>query len=109
MGVAETDILIENQSRNTHENALFSKKIMEEKYSNATCLLLTSAWHLPRAQRCFDKCGLKTTAFPVDFWAKPFQLQPSQVFQPDSDAFQKWDFLIKEWVGLVVYRMKGYN
>jgi uncharacterized SAM-binding protein YcdF (DUF218 family) len=108
LGVPSADILVENASRNTHENALFSKNLIDKKCPNGSFLLLTSAWHLPRAKGCFDKVGLKTTIFPVDFWGKTFRFTPKQSIEPDPEAFQKWDFLIKEGIGLIVYRLKNY-
>ena len=108
MGVPESDILVENESRNTRENALFSKKMLDEKAPGAKCLLITSAFHMPRAMRCFDKVGQKYRPFPVDFLGKPFQWKPSLIFEPDEKAFDKWGNIIKEWVGLVAYKMKGF-
>lgn len=107
-GVPEADILVENASRNTHENAVFATKILTENSPGATCLLLTSAWHLPRAAACFEKSGLKCTPFPVDFWGRPVQFKPSHLIEPDEKGFEKWELLLKEWLGTAVYWLRGF-
>lgn len=109
LGVPEADILVENASRNTRENAVFAKNLLEKQPPGTTCLLLTSAWHLPRAMACFEKAGLKCTPFPVDFWGKPVQFKASHLLEPDERAFEKWELLLKEWLGRAVYRLKGYG
>ena len=47
-GVRKKDILLENQSRNTHENAIYSLKIIEEENIEGKVLLITSAFHMRR-------------------------------------------------------------
>ncbi len=108
LGVPEADILVENQSRNSRENALFTKNLLDKTDPGARCLLITSAFHMPRAVGCFEKVGLKTTPFPVDFYGKPFRWRPSHLIEPDELAFMKWNALIKEWIGLAVYKIKGF-
>lgn len=108
LGVPEADILVENKSRNTHENALFTKNLLDKTAPNATCLLITSAFHMPRAVLCFEKVGQKTTPFPVDFMGKPFKFSPKHLFEPDDTAFDKWNLLLKEWAGIVAYKVKGF-
>jgi len=110
LGVPETDIIIESKSRNTYENALFTKEALQKEIleKDAQLLLITSAFHIYRAEKCFKKVGLNTTPFSVDFHApQPLVFQLSDLV-PSPLAIQNWQLLIKEWVGLVVYRMKGY-
>ncbi len=108
IGVPEADILIDNESRNTYENALFTKRLLEKSPPGTKCLLVTSAFHMPRAVRCFDKVEQKVESFPVDFFGKGFDWRPSQTIEPDNLAFIKWDALIKEWFGMAAYKFKGY-
>lgn len=54
-GVRKKDILLENQSRNTHENAIYSLKIIEEENIEGKVLLITSAFHMRRSIGCFKK------------------------------------------------------
>ena len=109
LGVPAKDIIIEIDSRNTHENALFSKKILTDlgQVTTPKLLLLTSAFHMPRAKKCFDKVGLKTTPFSIDEHAYPSALTPDDLV-PDATCLIFWQLIIKEWIGIVVYRLKGY-
>lgn len=110
LGIPVTDILIETESRNTHENALFSKEILQKETEGKAVrlLLITSAFHIYRSELCFKKVGLQTTPFSVDFHAhKSFAFQLSDLV-PSPKAIQHWQLLIKELVGIIVYRLRGY-
>lgn len=110
LGVPAIDILTEEKSRNTRENALFSKETLQTGTQNkdARLLLITSAFHMYRAEKCFKKVGLTTTPFSVDFHARrSFIFQPSNLV-PSPRALEDWQLLIKEVVGTVVYWLRGY-
>lgn len=109
LGIPEADILIEIKSRNTYENALYSKEFLQANgmEKKQRLLLITSAFHIFRAEKCFKKVGLEVTSFGVDFRAGSLTFHP-EYFIPSSSAIETWQLLIKEWVGIVVYRMRGY-
>lgn len=109
VGVPETDIIMEPDSKNTWENAVFTKKILDEKYPDASCLLITSAWHMPRSMGCFEKAGVEFTPYSVDFISEAERWAPNYVIIPDRNGFYFWEVLIKEWVGCLAYKLKGYN
>ena len=106
LGIPKKDILIEKESRNTHENALFSKDILKNRPGKY--LLITSAFHMKRAKACFDKVGIATDAFPTDYYAQKFYWSAHNTIIPRPNAFHYWSILIKEWVGLVFYYLVGY-
>lgn len=106
MGLPEGDILVEPNSRNTYENALFTKKLLAASQPDAKCLLVTSAFHMPRAMRLFKKQGVDATPYATDFMARPPN-RPDNIIVPSAQTLWYWDVLIKEWVGMVVYWMKG--
>ena len=108
MGVPDEDVIVEPDSRNTHENAIFSKKILEEKNIRGNYLLITSAWHMRRSQACFDKVDISYTPFSVDFVSEKDRWSPDHILLPDRNGFYYWEMLIKEWVGLMAYWVKGY-
>ncbi len=108
LGVPETDIIMENDSRNTWENALFSKKMLDERHPGASCLLITSAWHMRRSIGCFEKAGVEFTPFSVDFLSEKDRWAPENSIIPDRNGFLFWEYLIKEWFGCVAYAAKGY-
>jgi uncharacterized SAM-binding protein YcdF (DUF218 family) len=107
MGVAKEDILSENQSRNTYENAVFSKKLLDSLQLKSPYLLITSAMHMKRSQRVFSKVGLNTIAYPCNFTS----IDNPQLFWeaviPSHKAFEGWSNYLKEGVGLLVYKMTG--
>jgi uncharacterized SAM-binding protein YcdF (DUF218 family) len=108
MGIPEQDILIENKSKNTRENAAFTKKLLDETYPNAKCLLITSASHLQRSMGCFAKVGLNCTPFATDHKAERITNEPRTWLTPDAEYLLFWQFMIKEWIGIVVYKVVGY-
>jgi len=109
LGIPKSDILIESKSRNTYENALYTKAFLQEKNleKGQRLLLLTSAFHIFRAKKCFEKVGLTVTPFSVDFQTHSLSLHP-EYFVPSTLAIDNWRLLIKEWVGILVYKMRGY-
>lgn len=108
LGIPDSAIIMESQSRNTYENALYTQAILEGRYPGARCLLLTSAWHFRRAQGCFNKLGIATDPFPVDYLSERWRLTPDVLLIPNTRTFWLWEVLIKEWVGYAAYWMRGY-
>jgi len=113
MGVPNTAIIIEDTSRNTYENILNSKAILHTLRtsdaagvpSSAPLLLVSSAWHLPRALAICRKQGLAVHPFSVDSQAEPLLL-PADLF-PDAWALTRTTRLIREWIGLAFYKVLG--
>lgn len=108
MGIPPSDIIIEGESRNTRENAIFTKEIITQQYPNASCLLITSAFHMPRGASCFRKVGLDYKTFPVAHIGEYNRFAPNSLIIPDRLGFYRWEILIKEWVGYLVYKIRGY-
>ena len=108
IGIPENDLIIESESKNTHENAVFAKEILDKQYENGSYVLITSAFHMPRAKRCFDKVGIKATPYSVDQQAGPRKYLLDHLFIPDVDSLRRWQMLIKEWVGFITYWVMGY-
>ncbi len=107
VGVAEADILQETQSRNTLENAQFSQQLLSREMPGARCLLITSAFHMRRAWACFQKSGVPCDPFAADFMAEQTAGNPLRWLEPKARVLYIWEFLIKEWIGWVAYRIKG--
>jgi uncharacterized SAM-binding protein YcdF (DUF218 family) len=103
LGLAPERVVYERDSRNTYENALYSKKLAEPA-AGQNWLLITSAWHMPRAVGCFEKAGWHVTSYPVDYRTSSYDHWA--MFQPD----QQLDMVttgIREWIGLISYRLMG--
>lgn len=107
LGIPDSVILLETNARNTRENALFSKQILDSlKYEN--CLLVTSAFHMKRAKACFDKVGISYTPYAADYKSKNPKYNFGYFLKPNPNILGDWEILLKEWVGLVAYKIVGY-
>ena len=105
--IPNKDILIENTSRNTNENAINSSKILKSKFPEGKFLLITSATHMRRAQFCFEEAGVKTKSFPTDCTTSYNNLNVEYLLLPRVQALEKWEELIHEWIGYIVYKIKA--
>jgi uncharacterized SAM-binding protein YcdF (DUF218 family) len=107
-GVQDSAILVENASINTHENALFTFKQVSPLGIHHI-ILVTSAIHMPRAAAAFRKAGFEVTAVPSDFhtgWDKPISVLR---WLPASSALLNSSNALHEWLGLFVYRLRGWS
>ncbi|MFZ9498066.1 MAG: YdcF family protein [Polynucleobacter sp.] len=100
----------ENQSRNTYENAIYSKKIMDTIYQQSPgqqakpWLLVTSASHMYRSTKIFEKQGIPIIAVPVDYQtANTLQWRE---FDLTEGAFL-WNKLLHEYIGIAAYQLTG--
>jgi uncharacterized SAM-binding protein YcdF (DUF218 family) len=108
-GVQPKDIIIESSSRNTRENALYVKDLVAEHSSTGKVILVTSAFHMRRAEGCFRKVGIDVIGFSTDFYsALPQDRFGFDGLIPSPGPMINWNFLIKEWIGYIAYWMMGY-
>ncbi|GAB3222110.1 YdcF family protein [Algoriphagus aestuariicola] len=109
-GMPESDILIEDQSKNTAQNAQFTKAFLEQKgiSTDQEFILITSAFHMYRAKGCFDKVGLKTLTFPTDYYSHDLKYDLPSLLFPDPFSLEYWTKLVKEWIGIAMYKVAGY-
>ena len=105
LGLDVDRVTFERNSRNTRENALFSKKQVEPK-AGETWLLVTSAADMPRAVGCFRAVGWPVTAWPVGYHV----LQSRDLIVPTpANGLANLDWATHEWIGLVYYRLRGWT
>ena len=105
LGIPHERISAEEQSRNTVENAVFSKLIANPK-PGERWLLVTSAYHMPRAVGVFRAAGFPIEPYPVDYRTRG----PRDVVRPFgtfNTGLAVTDTAVREWVGLLVYRLTG--
>jgi uncharacterized SAM-binding protein YcdF (DUF218 family) len=107
-GIPNDDIIIENSSRNTHENALFTKKLIQKDFKNSYLLLITSSLHMKRASDCFRHEGLVFDTFSTDHYSVINKIFTLDMLIPSIDAFQLWGAFNKEWVGYFAYWLLDY-
>lgn len=93
----------ERESRNTFENALYSKKIM--KNTDKPWLLVTSAFHMPRSVGIFSKQGIPVIPYPVDYWSTPAKID--SLYIGFADNFVSINMAAREWTGLTAYWLAG--
>lgn len=110
-GIPFEDLMFEDQSLNTYENALFSKQFLDKKkYSSKRILLITSAYHMRRAKKCFDAVGLSVTPFSVDYFTSCSKLWGVSLEDiiPSQGGLKKWEILIREWLSMFFFISKGH-
>jgi uncharacterized SAM-binding protein YcdF (DUF218 family) len=109
MGVPDSVIQVENKTRNTHESAVEVKKLLSKlPYQDSDCLLVTSAFHMRRSLACYRKAGLNPTAFSTDFFSHRRDFYLDTLIVPQLDALLLWHKLVKEWIGMLAYKIAGY-
>jgi uncharacterized SAM-binding protein YcdF (DUF218 family) len=108
--IPKQDIITEEKSRNTHENALETKKLLAKSYPHfKNFLLITSAKHMRRSLACFEKEGLRCDAFTTDHYSRQRRAYAwDQNLLPNYDNFNGWDVLFKEIFGYIAYDLVGY-
>jgi uncharacterized SAM-binding protein YcdF (DUF218 family) len=104
LGIDRERLIVERRSRNTYENAAFSKDLVAPK-PGERWLLITSAYHMPRAVGLFWKVGFAVEPYPVDWrlGAGADLFMPSQA----DVGLARTDLAMREWIGLLAYRLAG--
>ena len=105
LGIPKSRLIMERQSRNTKENAEFSKQIVKPK-PGERWVLVTSAYHMPRAIGLFRKAGFAVEAYPVD-WKTGTKEDLFKYYVIADDGLQLVDTGVREWLGLIAYRVSG--
>ncbi|QZZ21430.1 YdcF family protein [Leptothermofonsia sichuanensis E412] len=115
MGVPESAILQEPNSRNTRENAVNVQQLMEAR-GIRRILLVTSAMHMPRSLMIFKKLGIDAIAAPTDFLTAQQDLQePGSSLEavilnvlPDADRLHRTTLALKEYLGIGIYWLRRW-
>lgn len=105
LGLPADRVVIENASRNTHENAVYAQALLKPQ-PGETWLLVTSAAHMPRSMGIFRRVGWNLQPWPVDYRA-PSPLDATRTSQNIGEGLQRLDAVFREYAGLVAYRMLG--
>jgi uncharacterized SAM-binding protein YcdF (DUF218 family) len=103
LGLPSEVLTLEDRSRNTYENALFTKELPGVD-PRKRWLLVTSAYHMPRSMRTFEKTGWNVTAYPVDFRTGGVTPLTSYSLR---DGAEQWELLLHEYLGIAMYRLTG--
>ncbi len=116
LGVPDEALWLEAESRNTYENALYSREMLAEAGLN-DILLVTSAMHMPRSAPLFTAQGLRVTAAPTDYlvsdaeWQHLWHGGPSATIinlLPNVEYLTYTTRCLKEYIGIFVYGLRGW-
>ena len=107
LGIAPDRILTEGQSQTTAENARFTANLLHPM-PHSRWVLVTSGYHMPRAVGAFRQAGFDVVAFPAGFrthgWHGMWKAESTA-----TENLRRIDVGVHEWVGLVVYKLRGYS
>ena len=106
LGVPREQVLVETKANNTRENATESKVLLE-KLGAKRVLLVTSAFHVPRAIGCFRAAGVEADVLPVDYRMR--NPGADQHWLPRGEYFSQTTRALRELLGRLVYRVLGYT
>jgi uncharacterized SAM-binding protein YcdF (DUF218 family) len=100
-GLDPRRIMLEGASRDTYENAIYSKSVARPR-ADQIWVLVTSANHMPRAVGCFRRAGWDVIPYPVDYTGGP-----AGIGLNFDGGLRVLDDALHEWIGLVAYRLLG--
>lgn len=109
LGVSKDQLVLEAKSRDTYENAAFLKEQLArngELGPGKRWLLITSAYHMPRAVGAFRKAGFEVEAWPVDYRTRG-SADLTRPFDKVSEGLRRVDVATREWFGLLAYWLRG--
>lgn len=105
LGVDRGRLILENQSRNTYENAVLSKQLVKPE-PGQTWLLVTSAFHMPRSMALFRRAEFDVVPWPADY--RTAGDEGFSLFRDNAaDSLQNTTLGLREWVGLLAYWLSG--
>jgi uncharacterized SAM-binding protein YcdF (DUF218 family) len=107
LGVPEDKVILEERSRNTYENARETERLLEAG-GGKKVLLVTSALHMRRAQATFQDVGIDLVAAAADYEVETERKLTLLDFLPDAGALEGSSRALKEYLGLWVYRLRGW-
>jgi uncharacterized SAM-binding protein YcdF (DUF218 family) len=104
-GVRESDVVVEDRSRTTYENAVESGRILRE-IGISKIAVVTDATHLPRSERCFRTQGFEVVPCGCYYRATRFDWRVFD-FLPSAGAATEMQDLFHEWLGMIWYFLHG--
>lgn len=105
LGIPAKDILIENRSLNTQQNAVFTSQILKQ-HQLTKPILVTSAFHMPRAALEFQRAGTQITPYPTDYLASENVSLYAAKLTPSAGAMSTTGTALKEYLGILALKLK---
>lgn len=107
MGIPDSVIYVEDRSNNTADNAFYARQILDSVQLKPPYLLITSAYHVPRASLLFKKVGIPVTPFPCNYIAGRGTANFPSSFLPQPAILTSWNIYLKEAAAYFWYRYAG--
>lgn len=109
LGFKKRHILIDSNSRNTYQNAIETKALLEENgLIEKPLVLITSASHMRRSVACFEKAGMTVIPYSTDMHTGDRSFNPQHLLIPSAHALHRWQSVMHEWIGFITYWIMGY-
>ena len=108
IGIPRESVLIDSLSRNTHENAVNTKELIDKHGWGDNIILVTSAFHMRRAEGCFKKEGFTVHPYAADPLKGVSKVSIADFFMPSAGTLNDWNYLTHEWMGIAMYKISGY-
>jgi uncharacterized SAM-binding protein YcdF (DUF218 family) len=105
-GVKKEDLLTEEESGTTYENAKFSGEILSKRGFNRM-VLVTSAFHMARSERCFRALGFQVVTSPCDYHSVRAVWTPCDFLLPNPHSAVGVEMALHEWLGMAWYWLSG--
>ena len=107
MGVDSSHIFLEESAVNTRQNAVNTSEILKQKYGVRECVLITSAFHIPRSELCFKKVGIAVFPVRTHYLQNTIPLWFDKLAPCEESLFYFY-FMWHEWIGMAAYKISGY-
>jgi len=109
IGIPDSVLIIESESRNTYQNAINTKRMLDSLKLDGRFLLVTSGSHMPRSLAIFNKAGFKhIDPFVTNRHSGNRRFTLDHLLVPNPGAMVSLQQLIHEWVGFLIYKLRGY-
>lgn len=105
IGIPDSVIFVEDKSNNTSDNAYNTKQLLDSLQLNPPYVLITSAYHIPRASLLFRNAGVETVPFPCNYIAGRSDFGIGGIL-PKPDVLSTWNYYLKETAGYILYSFK---
>lgn len=109
IGIPDSSLIVESESRNTYQNAINTKHLLDSLGIQGRFLLVTSGVHMPRSLAIFKKAGFQQIdPFVTNRHSGNRRFTPDHLLIPNPGAIMSLQYLIHEWVGFLIYKFRGY-
>lgn len=106
LGIPKEDIIMETFANNTRENVTFTQKLLGKEMDTASVVIITSAVHMKRSVNAFQAEGIYPDCYITDTWVNVKGQSIS--FMPSVGTLAQWPELLHEWIGYIMYKLKGW-